>query len=399
MIRSSPEIYATGMQRSILAGLGVNQTSNPPYAPRNRRWKGILFVVAGLAFAAWLLRERWLGTSFEWGALARSFLELNWIWMSGAVVLGLLTYVGRALRWRVMLRPLRPKAGLWGLVSATMIGFAAVTLLGRAGEFVRPYLISRKEKVPVSSQLAAWFLERLWDMLAFVVIFGCALAHIGGSRAALGPRFEAVIQTGGYIIAAAGLASLAILVALHRFSSSMRRRLLESLAFLPERHYGRADRFVTAFLDGAAATKSRSSVFLLLSYTAAEWCVIVLSIVCIFRAYPVTASFSLADVITYTGFLAFGSLLQIPGIGGGVQIVSIVVLNELFKVPLELATGIAIMIWVVSWIVVVPIGLAFACREGLNWRQFRALEREALERAEAAAANGPLRAQSADTGA
>lgn len=376
------------MQRSILAGLGANPISNPPEVPRSRKWKVWVLLLAGLAFAAWLLRERWMGTGFDWSALARSFLDLDWRWMTVAIILALLTYIGRALRWRVMLRPLRPNAGLWSLVSATMIGFSAVTLLGRPGEFVRPYLISRKQAVPLSSQLAAWFLERLWDMLALVLIFGYALMHIGESRATLGPRFEAVLETGGYIIAAIGLACLVVLVGLNRFSSAMRSRLVEALAFLPERHHRRMDQIITAFLDGAASTKSPGSVILLLSYTVAEWAVIVLSIACVFRAFPATAGFGLPDVLTLTGFLAFGSLVQIPGIGGGVQIVSIIVLNELFRVPLAPATGIAIMIWIISWIVVVPVGLALAFHEGLNWRQLKALEQEAIKGAEAAESGG-----------
>ena len=38
-------------------------------------------------------------------------------------------------------------------------------LLGRPGEFVRPYLIAVKERVPVTSQLAIWVLERIFDLL------------------------------------------------------------------------------------------------------------------------------------------------------------------------------------------------------------------------------------------
>jgi hypothetical protein len=39
------------------------------------------------------------------------------------------------------------------LLTATVIGFTAITLFGRAGDFVRPYLIAVKEQVPLTSQL------------------------------------------------------------------------------------------------------------------------------------------------------------------------------------------------------------------------------------------------------
>jgi hypothetical protein len=71
-----------------------------------------------------------------------------------------------------MLRPIRPHASVAGLLSATMIGFTAIVLLGRAGELVRPYLIAQKERVPFPSQVAAWVLERIYDLLMVLVIFG-----------------------------------------------------------------------------------------------------------------------------------------------------------------------------------------------------------------------------------
>ncbi|HWR53211.1 MAG TPA: lysylphosphatidylglycerol synthase transmembrane domain-containing protein [Bryobacteraceae bacterium] len=377
---------------------GAPAPPNHPPAPggaspgpfRSRR--NLLFLVAVLGlFAAWFFRERWMASGFDWQAFARSFINVHWGWMAASVVLALATYLGRALRWRVMLRPLKPDANLWRLCTATAIGFTAVVLLGRPGEFVRPYLIARKEAVPVSSQLAVWFLERIWDLMAVLLIFGFALAQVRHSRVNLGPRFAWILETGGYLVTAAALVAVIVLIALGGFSGAMRQRLLSALAFLPEQHHRRADRVVTAFLEGAASTKSGSSLFLLLSYTVAEWAVILLGMGCLFWAYPATAHLGIRDVLIFTGFVAFGGLVQIPGIGGGIQIVSIFVLTEFFGVPLEAATAIAIMIWAVTFVVIVPVGLGLAFREGLNWRQFRQLKSEAVERAEAAGGDSGLR--------
>ena len=56
------------------------------------------------------------------------------------------------------------------LVAPTMIGFAGLALLGRPGEFIRPYLISRKVNLSMASQLAVWTVERIFDMGAFALI-------------------------------------------------------------------------------------------------------------------------------------------------------------------------------------------------------------------------------------
>jgi uncharacterized protein (TIRG00374 family) len=332
---------------------------------------------AAAALVVWTVSGRWWNAEFEWGKFAGSFLKLDWRWLAAAVTLGLLSYYGRALRWAVMLKPLRPHASTWGLFRATAIGFMSIVLLGRPGEFVRPYLISIKEKVPFSSQMAAWFLERICDLLAVLVIFGIALTEIDASRAGLSPKLTWIFETGGYILGIAGAVCVVILVMLGRYSATMRRRLLDGLSFLPQRYQEKTDRIVTAFIDGTAAVQSNASVFWLFLYTILEWSIIVLCFLCLFRAYGAAAPFGLRDVLIFQGFISLGSILQIPGLGGGVQIASIVVLTEMFHLPVELATGMAIMIWFISFLVIVPPGLLLACQEGLNWRKLRELKRQA----------------------
>src|SRR5260370_4202777 len=65
----------------------------------------------------------------------------------------------RALRWKVFQQNLGPSR--FGTIYAmTLAGFAAVFLLGRAGEPVRPLLLSRKERLPISGLFGIYALER-----------------------------------------------------------------------------------------------------------------------------------------------------------------------------------------------------------------------------------------------
>ena len=82
------------------------------------------------------------------------------------------------MRWAVFLKPLKPHPSMRNLLSATVVGFTAITLFGRPGEFVRPYLIARKEQVPVTSQFAAWVLERIFDLLMALLLFAFALTRV-----------------------------------------------------------------------------------------------------------------------------------------------------------------------------------------------------------------------------
>jgi len=383
------------MQGSILARLGLGRNGNAtapspapdPTAPKPRKglsktWRYLLALVVVAGFGVWMLHERWNHTHFEWRTFAASFLRLDWRWIVLAIILSIATCYGRALRWAVMLRPLRPNPDVWAIFKATAIGFTAVVLLGRPGEFVRPYLIALKEKVPLSSQLAAWVLERLCDLLAILLVFGFAVSQIQASRASLGHTFRWVLTTGGYAVGILAAVCLLLLVMMARFSGIMQSRLVAALGFLPERHHERVARTVGAFMDGTAATQDQGSAIRLCLYTILEWGLIVLCFVCLFQSCPQTRTFALQDVVIFIGFVAFGSVVQIPGVGGGMQLVAVVVLNELYGVSIEVATSMAIVVWAVSFGAIVPVGLGFAFREGINWRKLRDLEYKA-ERAQA----------------
>ena len=338
-----------------------------------RKW-GVGLWVAGVAtlVIVGVVLYRWRNSGFQWKLFFQTFLDVNWTWLGGSVALLLLTYLGRALRWEVMLRPVCPRPDLWRVFSSTVIGFTAVVLLGRAGEVVRPYLIAAKERVPFSSQMAAWLLERILDLLMVLLIFGFALAHMP-TGLHLGPGLSWVLRTGGFLVAGIGTACVLFLVVFRNFSEPAQRRILSALTFLPERHYVRIEKMLGAFVQGMQSTRHHGFLALLLVYTALEWLMIVGGYYCVFRAFPATSSFSLIDIAIFVGFVSFGSVVQVPGIGGGVQVAAVLVLTEIFSVPFEAATGLAILIWVLTFATIVPFGLMFGFHEGITWRKFKHL--------------------------
>lgn len=334
----------------------------------------VVAVLAALALVG-VLYSRWHQYGFQWSVFASSFSRLSWGWIAGAYLLILGTYWGRALRWAVMLRPLKPRPRLWGLFSATAIGFTAVILLGRPGEIVRPYLIARKEEVPLSSQLAAWFLERICDLLAVCLIFGFTLTQISSTGPGIGGALRWALDAGGLVLGIAATTCIVVLFLLRSHSERLRARLLAALAFLPPRYKERVDRAVTAFIDGASSTKDQNSAVRLALYTVLEWTIIALGFVCLFEAYGL--NFRVRDVMVFLGFVCFGSLVQIPGIGGGMQIVSVLVLTEIYRLPLELATSVAVTVWLITFVGIVPLGLFLALQEGFSWRKWKDLKEEA----------------------
>ena len=105
------------------------------------------------------------------------------------------------------------------LYSATLMGFACLFLLGRAGEPIRPLLIARKENLPAPGMFGVYLLERVLDLGATAVFAGLALIAIssGGLTAASGTPLMHAVQTGGaaILVAFAILASFLIYFRLH----------------------------------------------------------------------------------------------------------------------------------------------------------------------------------------
>jgi uncharacterized protein (TIRG00374 family) len=333
-----------------------------------RRWIAafaVLAVAAGLAVWTVLSGVAW---EARWVEFQAAFREVSWAWLSLAAVLVLLTYVGRALRWAAMMHPVKARPSFWNILKATCIGFTAIVLFGRAGELVRPYFIAVREGVPVSSQVAAWLLERVLDLMMVLLIFGLALTGMSGHALGSGALAK-VVQAGGTLIALAGVACIAFVLAFRYFSDAMQRRIDALLEVMPERFAGRGRELIGAFVTGMGATRTGSVAMRVFLYTLAEWMLITAMFAAILRAFPATAGLGIADVVVALGIIAIGSAVQLPGVGGGMQVATVIVLTELFHVALGNATGIALIIWAVSFLLIVPFGVVLALREGLSIRK------------------------------
>ena len=347
----------------------------PSITTTTKRYGLGLLVAVFIAICGFFI-YRWAGGNFEFGQFLRSFRGLNYGWLAAASGFVLLTYVGRAVRWRVMISPIRPHASFGNLLKATIIGFTAITLFGRPGELVRPYLISARERVALSSQLAVWLLERIYDLLAVILVFGFALTRVK-PKAQMSPALEWVLNTGGYFVAGIGVVCVTVLIALSVFTEPATRRIRGALSALPEKFRHRADELVTAFVGGMASTRRGTYVVRLVAYTAAEWVIILASVYCLLQAFPSTRALTITDNAVFLGFVAFGSAVQIPGIGGGMQVAAVLTLTEVFGIAVESATAVAVLIWLTQYALCIPIGLVLAIAEGLSWRSLSHIEEQA----------------------
>ena len=345
---------------------------NPAPQPPKGRWRRVALGL-GILAALLILALRIRGAPFDWRLFLKTLARVDGRWLALSICLIYLTYLIRALRWEIMIRPMNAGIDLRRLIYDTLIGFTAAVLLGRVGEMVRPYLIAVSAGVTFSSQVSVWVLERLLDMLVVLLLFGFVLLRIPSHGLELGPHVRWVIDVGGYIAASLGVACLAILLLLRNFAGFFEKRILSALTFLPSQTYERVTGLVNALASGAQSTREAKSLALLMFYSLALWAIMIASCDCLLRSLSTQRALALADVIVVFGFMSFGSILQIPGVGGGVQVACILCLTEVYRVPLEAATGMALYIWFVALVAVVPLGILCAFHQGLSWRKINQL--------------------------
>jgi glycosyltransferase 2 family protein len=176
-----------------------------------------------------------------------------------------------------------------------------------------------------------------------------------------------------------GVASLCVLVLLLSFrhlAEPLQRRLVVFLRFLPETRFLRMEKLIKAAVQGVESTRSDGALLAVFFYSVLEWVLIAACYWCVARSFSGFFTMELADVLTFMGFVSFGAAVQIPGIGGGIQVVAAVVLTEIFGVRLETATAFALLIWIITFVAVVPPGLVLALKEGLDWHSLRRIGRE-----------------------
>ena len=325
------------------------------------------------------LYARLMRNGFDWRLAGASIAQLRWKWLILSLIPIFGTYYGRAMRWAVFLKPLKPRPSIRNLLSATVIGFTAITLFGRPGEFVRPYLIAVKERVPVPSQLAAWVLERMFDLLMALLVFAYALSRVKASGLQVGSGLAWVLEAGGRIVTLTCLVLFLVLLSFRHFAEPVKRRLVSALRFLPEPHFLRMERLVGSFVQGVESTRSDGALLVILGYSVVEWLLIAACYWSLAQAFAGSITLHPVDVLIFMGFVSFGAAIQIPGIGGGMQVVAVLVLTELFGIRLELASAFAFFIWILTFVAIVPLGLLLAVKEGLDWHALRRIGREVAQ--------------------
>src|SRR4051812_24561624 len=102
--------------------------------------------------------------------VAREIVRAQPVWLMVSLATMFVNLAIRAWRWQYLLEPIGT-ASFANSFRATAVGFAASAVLpARAGEVIRPYFLSRRERVSATGAFATIILERVLDMLTVLLL-------------------------------------------------------------------------------------------------------------------------------------------------------------------------------------------------------------------------------------
>jgi glycosyltransferase 2 family protein len=91
--------------------------------------------------------------------------EVNYFWIWISVILGVLSHISRAIRWRYLLQPMGYNPRLSNTFFAVMIGYIMNLVLPRMGELSKCGIMSRYEGISFARLLGTVITERIFDLL------------------------------------------------------------------------------------------------------------------------------------------------------------------------------------------------------------------------------------------
>ena len=305
---------------------------------------------------------------FEWNKFFQQAKHADPARIGIALVIIYVCYALRAVRWAIFLRPTKPVSS-WSLMGTQFIGFTAVALFGRLGELVRPYLVARRIQLPLSSQLAVYAVERMFDLASVALIFSVTLM-VSPFMNAL-PHHELFHSIGYAAMAIAvtiGVSAFLLRVSGKQIANASRR-----LFRVVSKNLGDSVAVkVLSFSDGLKIITSSGDLLAALAVSLIMWGLIAWSYVEVTHSFvqdPVLASLPFSHCMLLMAASMVGSIVQLPFVGGGSQMATATAMRMLFNVAIEPAVGCGILLWLVTFASVVPAGLIWARFEHVSLKK------------------------------
>jgi glycosyltransferase 2 family protein len=338
---------------------------NGGYLNRRQVAAALGFIVSGVAVALF-------ARGVTWGELAGTLanVDVRWVALASAMLLG--EFVLRAVRWRVLLRPLGTPARVFDLWMAQVIGAAANTLFPlRAGEIAKPLVAARRTGHGLPAVVATAVMERVYDLFGLVSVLVVMVIVLPEEPETQTDLVQNLKLYGG-LFGAAALVAMLVFFALATRRTAARGLFAKIVAIAPAPVRDRFLGLFDGFVAGLGNARDPKGLLQAGGLSVAMWLNGALAIWFLFQAFGMDLPFG-AACFTGVAIALTVALPQAPGFLG-VFHVAMQQTMLLWGQAQTDADGFAIVFWAVSFVPVTLIGFVALWREGLSWSVLRSAQ-------------------------
>ena len=310
----------------------------------------VIFLGIGFFFIWWFLLKL---DAEEKAAIWNSFREADYWWVALAMGCCLLSHFVRALRWRLLFKPLNLSPTVNHTFGSVVIAYMGNLAFPRAGEVMRCATLRTSEGIAIEKSLGTVVTERIIDLLAFgaIVLIGMVVM-LGKAKDwlydTLAERFSNLPNMAMIIGALVVLAVLALL-----FYKFCWNKLLHISIFK------KIDDLVRNMIDGVKSILhlGPKATVQFIVYSVIIYLLYIMGGLIIFQALPETQwlGFRAAFVV-----YLFGSVGMTFSQGGiGVYPVLVQLALDIYGIPMEVGSACGWLLWGSQQAVVVSVGAAY----------------------------------------
>ena len=326
---------------------------------------GVLCLLAALLI--W-----WFGRNLDWAQVRLAVSNADPYRLGAAILIVCSAYLTRALRWAALLRPLSA-ARLSDLFAATTIGFSGIFLVGRAGEFVRPVVLSMRDpRVRPSASLVTILVERIYDMTAVALFFSLNLLWFR-PQFSLEISFDRV-RIAGLIMLVAVVLGIIFLTWFRKRSSlviEFLERLFVRWRFIPRRLSQLVLRILEQLAQALRVLVDFRELAETSGWTILLWFSVAAANLLVMRAFHLQVG--LSETIFVLGWSLVGSLVPTPGGAAGAFHAATAAGLLFLGVRKEMAAALSIVLHLVDFGPALLFGIFYAIRGDLSVTKLRAM--------------------------
>ena len=349
---------------------------------KRQQWIVALVVLAAIAGLVYWGRDR---IHFDFGVFRSQVALADWRRIVAAISCIYVCYLFRAARWALLLRH-KKKVPLFSLTGTQVIGFTAVALIGRVADPVRPYLVSRRTGLTLTTQIGVYIVERLFDAGSMALIFSSVIlitSWFGLTASLPHPEFVQKAALTGMVLTAMGAL---FLFAVRLYGNSVASLFEKVFGMISAKLGHAAAHKIRAFHAGLDILRSFSDFAITAAISIAMWALISLAYLetaHAFTASPPLAGLSLPCCMLLLAVSGSVSVFQLPVLGWFTQIAGVAAaLTGFFGASPEAATACAATLLLVTFISIIPVGLVWARFEHVSLRKLAAESEHAEEELE-----------------